>query len=63
VLTERHPRIIQAMTASRSQGEIGIERICQLAGMSGYYRYWQPSASGRNGAAINLVVRLRLGGR
>ena len=30
------------MTASRSQGEIGIERMCQLTGISrsGYYRHW-----------------------
>jgi septal ring factor EnvC (AmiA/AmiB activator) len=35
--------VIQAMTASRSQGEIGIERMCQLAAISGssYYRHWQ----------------------
>jgi len=34
------------MTASRSQGEIGIERSCQLAGISrsGYYLHWQRSA-------------------
>jgi transposase InsO family protein len=34
------------MTASQSQGEIGIERMCQLAGISrsGYYRHWQLSA-------------------
>jgi putative transposase len=34
------------MRASRSQGEIGIERMCQLAGISrsGYYRHWQVSA-------------------
>jgi len=34
------------MTTSRSQGEIGIERRCQLAGISrsGYYRHWQRSA-------------------
>jgi putative transposase len=32
--------------ASQSQGEIGIERMCQLAGISrsGYYRHWQLSA-------------------
>jgi len=30
--------VIQAMTASRSQGEIGIERMCQLAGISGPHR-------------------------
>jgi transposase InsO family protein len=34
------------MTTSPSQGEIGIERMCQLAGVSrsGYYRRWQRSA-------------------
>ena len=34
------------MTAALSQGEIGIERMCRLAGVSraGYYRHWQASA-------------------
>ena len=34
------------MTASPSQGEIGIERMCRLTGISraGYYRHWQASA-------------------
>ena len=34
------------MTAPLSQGEIGIERMCGLAGVSraGYYRHWQASA-------------------
>jgi putative transposase len=34
------------MSAPLSQGEIGIERMCQLAGVSraGYYRHWQASA-------------------
>jgi hypothetical protein len=38
--------VIQAMTTSRSQGDIGIERMCQLVGISrsGYYRHWQRSA-------------------
>jgi putative transposase len=37
--------VIQAMMASQSQGEIGIEGMCQLAGISrsGYYRHWQLS--------------------
>jgi putative transposase len=34
------------MTAPLSQGEVGIERMCRLAGVSraGYYRHWQASA-------------------
>jgi transposase InsO family protein len=34
------------MTAPLSQGEIGIDRMCRLAGVSraGYYRHWQASA-------------------
>jgi transposase InsO family protein len=34
------------MTASLSQGKIGIERMCRLTGTSraGYYRHWQASA-------------------
>jgi putative transposase len=34
------------MSAPLSQGEIGIERMCQLAGVSraGYYRHWRASA-------------------
>jgi putative transposase len=34
------------MTAPLSQGELGIERLCRLAGVSraGYYRHWQASA-------------------
>lgn len=34
------------MMSSRLQGEIGIEQMCRLAGVSraGYYRHWQASA-------------------
>lgn len=34
------------MTAPLSQGELGIDRMCRLAGVSraGYYRHWQASA-------------------
>jgi putative transposase len=34
------------MTAPLSQGELGIERMCRLAGVSraGYYRHWRASA-------------------
>jgi putative transposase len=34
------------MTAPLSQGTVGIERMCRLAGVSraGYYRHWQASA-------------------
>ncbi len=34
------------MTAPLSQGELGVERMCRLAGLSraGYYRHWQASA-------------------
>jgi putative transposase len=34
------------MTGPLSQGELGIERMCRLAGVSraGYYRHWQASA-------------------
>jgi putative transposase len=37
--------VIQAMMASPSQGDITIERMCQLASVtrSGYYRHWQLS--------------------
>jgi hypothetical protein len=55
--------VIQAMTASRSQGEIGIERMCQLAGISrsGYYRHWQLSAPRQEETGLrNAIQRLAL---
>ena len=38
--------VIQAMTTPLPQGELTIERMCALAGVSraGYYRHWQASA-------------------
>src|SRR5262249_61443585 len=53
----------QAMTASRSQGEIGIERMCQLAGLSrsGYYRHWQLSAPRQEETGLrDAIQRLAL---
>jgi putative transposase len=44
-----------------SQGEIGIERMCQLAGTSrsGYYRHWQRSAPHQAGLR-DAIQRLAL---
>jgi transposase InsO family protein len=54
------------MTASRSQGEIGIERMCQLAGISrsGYYRHWQLSAPRQEETGLrDAIQRLALNHR
>jgi len=51
------------MTASRSQGEIGIERMCQLTGISrsGYYRHWQLSAPRKEETGLrDAIQRLAL---
>jgi len=51
------------MTASQSQGEIGIERMCQLAGIgrSGYYGYWQRSAPRQEETGLrDAIQRLAL---
>jgi len=51
------------MTTSRSQGEIGIERMCQLAGISrsGYYRHWQLSAPRQKETGLrDAIQRLAL---
>jgi putative transposase len=51
------------MTASRSQGEIPIERMCQLAGISrsGYYRHWQLSAPRQEETGLrDAIQRLAL---
>jgi len=51
------------MTASRSQGEIGIERSCQLTGISrsGYYRHWQRSAPRQEDTGLrDAIQRLAL---
>ena len=54
------------MTASPSQGEIGTERMCQLAGISrsGYSRHWPLSAprqeeTGLRDAIQRLAVKHR----
>jgi transposase InsO family protein len=51
------------MTASPSQGEIGIERMCQLTGVSrsGYYRRWQRSAPRQEETGLrDAIQRLAL---
>jgi len=54
------------MMASPSQGEIGIERMCRLAGVSraGYYRHWQASAPRREETGLrDAMQRLALSHR
>ena len=54
------------MTPSRSQGEIGIERLCGLSGVSraGYYRHWQASAPRREETGLrDAIQRLALANR
>lgn len=54
------------MTAPLSQGEIGIERMCRLAGVSraGYYRHWQASAPRQEEMGLrDMIQRLALGNR
>jgi transposase InsO family protein len=54
------------MMAALSQGEIGIERTCRLAGLSraGYYRHWQASAPRQEEVALrDAIQRLALGNR
>jgi transposase InsO family protein len=51
------------MTASLSQGEVGIERMCRLAGVNraGYYRHWQASAPRQEETGLrDAVQRLAL---
>ena len=58
--------VIQAMTAPLSQGELGIERMCRLAGLSraGYYRHWQASAPRQEEMALrDAIQRLALANR
>jgi hypothetical protein len=47
------------MTAPLSQGEIGIERMCRLAGLSraGYYRHWQVSAPRQEAMGLRDAVQ------
>jgi transposase InsO family protein len=54
------------MMAALSQGEIGIERMCRLAGLSraGYYRHWQASAPRQEEVGLrDAIQRLALGNR
>jgi putative transposase len=54
------------MTASLSQGAIGIERMCRLAMISraGYYRHWQASAPRREETGLrDAIQRLALANR
>jgi transposase InsO family protein len=54
------------MTAPLSQGEIGIERMCRLAGLSraGYYRHWQVSAPRQEEMGLrDAMQRMALGNR
>jgi hypothetical protein len=51
--------VIQAMSAPLSQGEIGIDRMCQLAGVSraGYYRHWQASVPRREETGLGDAIQ------
>ncbi|MDB5410303.1 MAG: family transposase, partial [Rhodospirillales bacterium] len=51
--------VIQAMSAPLSQGEIGIDRMCQLAGVSraGYYRHWQASAPRQEETGLRDMIQ------
>jgi putative transposase len=54
------------MTAPLSQGEIGIDRMCRLAGVNraGYYRHWQASAPRQEEMGLrDAIQRLALGNR
>jgi transposase InsO family protein len=47
------------MMTSASQGEIGIERMCQITGVSrsGYYRRWQRSAPRQEETGLRDVIQ------
>lgn len=54
------------MMASEPRGEIGIERMCRLSGVSraGYYRHWQASAPRREETGLrDALQRLALANR
>jgi putative transposase len=46
------------MTSPLSQGELGIERMCRLAGVNraGYYRHWQASAPRREETGLRDAI-------
>jgi transposase InsO family protein len=47
------------MTSPRPQGELTVERMCVLAGVSraGYYRHWQASAPRQEEAAVRDAIQ------
>src|SRR5271166_4346093 len=47
------------MTVSLSQGDLGIDRMCRLAGVSraGYYRHWQASAPRREETELRDTIQ------
>jgi hypothetical protein len=47
------------MTAPLSQGDLGIERMCRLAGVSraGFYRHWQASAPRREETGLRDAIQ------
>jgi putative transposase len=54
------------MSAPLSQGEVGIDRMCRLAGVSraGYYRHWQASAPRQEETGLrDAIQKLALGHR
>jgi transposase InsO family protein len=54
------------MTSPRPQGELTVERMCVLAGVSraGYYRRWQASAPRQEAAAVrDAIQRVALANR
>jgi transposase InsO family protein len=58
--------VIQARTNSLPQGELTIERMCKLSGVSraGYYRHWAASAPRREETAVrDAIQRLALAHR
>ena len=51
--------IIEAMTSPMRQGELTVERMCALAGVSraGYYRHWGASAPRQEETAVRDAVQ------
>jgi putative transposase len=58
--------VIQALTTSLPQGELTIERMCALSGVSraGYYRHWATSAPRQEETTVrDAIQRLALAHR
>ena len=58
--------VIEAMTSPRPQGELTVERMCVLAGVSraGYYRHWAASAPRQEETAVrDAIQRVALANR